>query len=76
MTLPRPLKLTLLILSFVAVGAGLTACNRSKGQDNAAASASPTPAAIQISTTSAITRQLPRFFEANRNLGQSHGRGC
>jgi len=52
-----------------AVGAGLTACNRSNGQGNSAsASASPTPAAIQISTTSAVMRQLPRFFEANGSL--------
>src|SRR5882762_4597481 len=66
MTLPRPLKLTLLVLLLAA--AGLTACNRSKGQNNAGASASPTPAAIQISTTSAVMRQLPRFFEANGSL--------
>src|SRR6266566_7532241 len=69
MTLPRPLKLTFMILLLAAVGAGLTACNRSNGQGNSAsASASPTPAAIQISTTSAVMRQLPRFFEANGSL--------
>jgi len=69
MTLPRPLKLTFIILLLAVVGAGLTACNRSNGQGNSAsASASPTPAAIQISTTSAVMRQLPRFFEANGNL--------
>jgi multidrug efflux pump subunit AcrA (membrane-fusion protein) len=69
MTLPRPLKLTFKILLLTAVGAGLTACNRSNGQGNSAsAAASPTPAAIQISTTSAVTRQLPRFFEANGSL--------
>jgi len=69
MTLPRPLKLTFIILLLAAVGAGVTACNRSNGQGNSAsASASPTPAAIQISTTSAVTRQLPRFFEANGSL--------
>ena len=69
MTLPRRLKLTFIILLLAAVGAGLTACNRSNGQGNSAsASASPTPAAIQISTTSAVMRQLPRFFEANGSL--------
>src|SRR6266550_872515 len=69
MTLPRPLKLTFIILLLAAIGAGLTACNRSNGQGNSAsASASPTPAAIQISTTSAVVRQLPRYFEANGNL--------
>ncbi|HMG73520.1 MAG TPA: efflux RND transporter periplasmic adaptor subunit [Pyrinomonadaceae bacterium] len=69
MTLPRPLKLTLLVLLLASVVTSLTACNRSNGQGNSAsASASPTPAAIQISTTSAVMRQLPRFFEANGNL--------
>jgi RND family efflux transporter MFP subunit len=67
MTLPRPLKLTLLVLSIAAAGTSFIACNRSKGQGNNA-SASPTPAAISVSTTSAILRQLPRYFEANGNL--------
>jgi multidrug efflux pump subunit AcrA (membrane-fusion protein) len=69
MTLPGPLKLTLLILLTAAVGTGLIACNRSKGQDNkAGASASPTSASITVSTAPAITRQLPRFFEASGSL--------
>lgn len=69
MTLPGPLKLTLLILLTAAVGTGLIACNRSKGQNNnASASASPTPASITVSTAPAITRQLPRFFEASGSL--------
>ena len=47
----------------------MTACNRSNGQgNNARATASPTPAAVQISTTAAILRQLPRYFEANGSL--------
>jgi RND family efflux transporter MFP subunit len=69
MTLPSPLKLTLGILSIAALGTILTACNRSsKGQSNASASASPTPAAISVSTSSAVLRQLPRYFEANGSL--------
>jgi RND family efflux transporter MFP subunit len=69
MTLPGPRKLTILFLLLAAAGAGLTACNRSNGQGNSAgASASPTPAVVQISTTSAVMRQLPRFFEANGSL--------
>ena len=69
MTLPRPLKLTLPVLLTAAVGTALTACNRSKGQDNnAGASASPTPAAISVNAAPAILRQLPRFFEANGSL--------
>jgi len=69
MTLPGLCKFTLVLLLAVAFGTGLTGCNRFKGQDKGAtASASPTPAAIQISSTSAVTRQLPRFFEANGSL--------
>src|SRR5438309_3129602 len=69
MSLPRSLKLTLLVLLTAAVATGLTACNRSNGQgNNARATASPTPAAVQISTTAAILRQLPRYFEANGSL--------
>jgi RND family efflux transporter MFP subunit len=69
MTLPRPLKIILLVLSIAALGAILTACKRSQGQGNTAgASASPTPAAISVSTTSAVLRQLPRYFEANGSL--------
>lgn len=68
MTLTRLFKLTLLVLLITAGGAALTGCSRSKGQDNATASASPTPAAISISSTSAISRQLPRYFEAQGSL--------
>jgi multidrug efflux pump subunit AcrA (membrane-fusion protein) len=69
MTLPGPLKLALLVLLTATVGTGLIACNRSKGQNNnTSASASPTPASITVSTAPAITRQLPRFFEASGSL--------
>jgi multidrug efflux pump subunit AcrA (membrane-fusion protein) len=69
MTLPRSLKLTLLVLFALAAGLGQFACSRSNGQsNNPSASASPTPAAIQVSVTPAIMRQLPRFFEANGSL--------
>jgi multidrug efflux pump subunit AcrA (membrane-fusion protein) len=69
MSLPRSLKLTILVLLISAVGIGFAACSRSKGQDNNAnASASPTPAAISVNTTAAVSRQLPRYFEANGSL--------
>jgi len=46
----------------------ISACSRSKGQpNNASASASPT-VAIDVTTTAAISRQLPRFFEATGSL--------
>jgi RND family efflux transporter MFP subunit len=69
MTLPGSVKLTLLVLLTAAVGTGLIACDRSKGQDNnASASASPTPPTIAVSAAPAIMRQLPRFFEASGSL--------
>jgi multidrug efflux pump subunit AcrA (membrane-fusion protein) len=69
MTLPRSLKLTLLILLAVAAGSGLMACGRSNGQpNNASAAGSPTPSAIEVSAAPAVLRQLPRFFEASGSL--------
>jgi len=69
MILPGPLKLTLLVFLAVAAGSGLIACNRSKGQpNNASASGSPTPSAIEVSAAPAVLRQLPRFFEATGSL--------
>ena len=69
MTLPGSIKIILFTALIAVAGAGLVACSRSKGQpNNAAATGSPTPSTIQVSTTSAISRQLPRFFEANGSL--------
>jgi multidrug efflux pump subunit AcrA (membrane-fusion protein) len=69
MTLPGSVKLTLLVLFTLAAGLGQLACNRSTAQpNNASASGSPTPTAIQVSVAPAIMRQLPRFFEANGSL--------
>ena len=62
------LQLLLLILAVMAIGAGVTACKRSNGQTNATATASPTPAVVQVSTSAAISRQLPRYFEGTGSL--------
>src|SRR6266478_7205407 len=66
----RPsIKLDLTFLLATAVGASFIACGRSNGQPNSnAASASPAVSVIEVSTTSAISRQLPRFFEATGTL--------
>jgi RND family efflux transporter MFP subunit len=72
MTLRRPIKLILFVLAIAALGTISTACSGSKGQgNNASASASPPPPAISVSTTSAVMRQLPRYFEANGSLAPS-----
>ena len=59
----------ILVLSLAALAAGtLSACKRSNGQSNATASASPTPAVVEVSTTAAVMRQLPQYFEATGSL--------
>jgi RND family efflux transporter MFP subunit len=69
MTLPRSIKIALGILLLAAIGSGLAGCGRSKGQPNANGPvAGATPAVIVISTTAAVVRQLPRFFEASGSL--------
>ncbi len=68
MNLPEPLKILILVLLAVVAGTAVVACKRSNGQTNATASASPTPSVLQVSTTAAIVRQLPRYFEATGAL--------
>jgi multidrug resistance efflux pump len=63
MTLRKTTKLTLFIL-IVAVAAAGVACNRSKGAENKNAAGPPAPV-IEVTTTAAILRQLPRYFEAS-----------
>ena len=59
----------ILVCVLVAVGAGaLSACKRSNGQTNAAASASPTPPVVEVTTMAAVSRQLPQYFEATGNF--------
>src|SRR6266850_4524905 len=69
MTLPGPIKVALYVLLFAVAGAGLAGCGRSKGQPNSSgAQAGATPAVIVVSTTPAVVRQLPRYFEASGSL--------
>ncbi|HEY6045593.1 MAG TPA: efflux RND transporter periplasmic adaptor subunit [Pyrinomonadaceae bacterium] len=62
MTLRKSTKLILFILILAIVASGL-ACNRSKGAENGAAG--PPATIIEVTTTAAILRQLPRYFEAS-----------
>src|SRR6266852_1032843 len=68
MTSRQSIKLTLAFLLATAAGASFIACSRSNGQNNNTASASPAASVIEVSTTAAISRQLPRFFEATGSL--------
>jgi len=69
MTLRPSIKLTLIVLLATGAGASFIACGRSNSQsNNSSASASPWANSIEVSTTPAISRQLPRFFEATGSL--------
>jgi RND family efflux transporter MFP subunit len=60
--------LSLSLLAAVTLAAAISiACNRSNGAPNTNA-ASATPAAVDVSTTAAVLRQLPRYFEATGSL--------
>ena len=69
MTLPGSVKVAIYMLLMLVMGAGLVSCGRSKGQPNSSGTqAGATPAVIVVSTTTAVVRQLPRFFEASGSL--------
>ena len=62
------LKLAVTGLTLAIAALALAGCKRSAGQSNAAANASPTPNVVQVSTSAAIVRQLPQFFEGTGSL--------
>lgn len=68
MTRSQFFKLILVLSLAIAAAGALSACKRSNGQTNAAASASPTPPVVEVSTTAAVMRQLPQYFEATGSL--------
>ena len=61
-------RIVLTVFLLTIAGLLLAACKRSAGQTNGAASASPTPNVVQVSTMAAITRQLPQYFEGTGSL--------
>jgi len=63
------LKLVLVLLLLVAVGAFLASCGGSKANVRKDESTANTePVAIEVTTAAAIKRDLPRFFEATGSL--------
>ena len=62
----KTLSLSLLAALIIAAAISM-ACNRSNGAPNTN-SAAAAPAVIEVSTTAAIMRQLPRYFEATGSL--------
>jgi multidrug efflux pump subunit AcrA (membrane-fusion protein) len=66
---PGKLKLVLLALALLVVAALVAACGGPKANVRSdEASASPSPQAVDVTTAAAITRDLPKFFEATGSL--------
>ncbi|HEY0323371.1 MAG TPA: efflux RND transporter periplasmic adaptor subunit [Pyrinomonadaceae bacterium] len=57
-------KALLLLLALTSLSMLVTACNRSKAQANKTANTTQTVTVVEVTTTPAILRQLPRFLEA------------
>lgn len=66
MSFRKFISATALMLSLTGLAVS-TACNRSKGAPNNNAAVS-TPAALEVSTSAAALRRLPRYFEATGSL--------
>jgi len=62
------LKFAILLLLLVAVGAFIAACGGSKANIRKEETANTPPPAVDVTTATAITRDLPRFFEATGSL--------
>jgi RND family efflux transporter MFP subunit len=62
------LKFAVLLLSLVAVAAFIAACGGSKANIRKDETANTPPAAVDVTTATAIKRDLPRFFEATGSL--------
>jgi RND family efflux transporter MFP subunit len=65
---PRNLKFVILTLLLVAVAAFIAACGGSKANVRKEETANTPPPAVDVTTATAIKRDLPRFFEATGSL--------
>src|ERR1700730_18281260 len=64
----KQLTYWLFFLAFLAIAGSSASCGGSKANARPGATASPTPAAVDVTTAAAIQRQLPRYFEATGSL--------
>jgi multidrug efflux pump subunit AcrA (membrane-fusion protein) len=62
------LSTSLVLLFLLALAGFAISCGGSKANVRTNASASPSPAAIEVTTATAIVRELPRYFEATGSL--------
>ncbi|MDQ2856171.1 MAG: efflux RND transporter periplasmic adaptor subunit [Acidobacteriota bacterium] len=68
MILQKRFNFWLVALSLLALTVLVVSCGGPKANVKTAPGATPSPAAIDVSTAPAILRQLPRFFEATGSL--------
>jgi len=68
MVFHRLTKIALLAVVVVALGLFAISCGGSKANVREDPNTVASPAAVQVSTAQAITRELPRFFEATGSL--------
>ncbi len=69
MNFRKNLKLICPALLLIAAALFITACNRSAAQNkNTQTTTTTTQTVVQVSTSQAVLRQLPRFFEATGSL--------
>jgi multidrug efflux pump subunit AcrA (membrane-fusion protein) len=64
----RLIQVALLAVVVVALGVSAVSCGGSKANERSDANSPAPPPAIDVTTASAITRDLPRFFEATGSL--------
>src|SRR2546423_15645137 len=62
------LKALTLLLALTLISLLAVACNRSKAQANKSANTTQQVTVVEVTTTPAIQRQLPRFLEATGSL--------
>ena len=70
MILSQKIRLLICAIAIAAISVFLVSCGRSKAQPNQQkdGAAPAVPVVVQVSTAPAISRQLPRFFEATGSL--------
>src|SRR6202171_5083589 len=68
MTPQKQMNYWLFVLALLAMAGFSASCGGSKANARPGATASPTPAAVDVTMAAAIQRQLPRYFEATGSL--------
>src|SRR5437870_922851 len=68
MTSRNRMQFLLLVLAVLAIALTVVSCGGSKANVRPEANGSPAPSAVDVTTATAIRRDLPRYFEATGSL--------